>query len=205
MAVILEGAGLSHDLSIVRASSTSSIDFRSAVHRIGLHLAAEVSKHLPTVEVDVQTPLAIAPCKSVRGGVILIPVLRAGLGLLNAFMEFLPMSEVGFAGMRRNEDDLQPTQYYRRFPASDADTTFIIVDPMLATGGSLSATVELLADMPRASIMAACLIASSQGIAAFESQHPDVRLFCAAVDPSLNDQGFIVPGLGDAGDRLFGE
>jgi uracil phosphoribosyltransferase len=136
--------------------------------------------------------------------VILVPVLRAGLGLLDAFLDVLPMSRVGFEGLRRNEDDLTAEQYYQRIPDGDATSTYVVIDPMLATGGSLAATVEALLERPHHAIIATCLIASQPGLDAFERRFPSVRLVVADVDNHLNDKGFIVPGLGDAGDRLFG-
>ena len=204
MTTVLSGTGLSHDIAVVRDAETSVADFRAAVHRIGLHLAVEVSRHLPAVNGTVTTPLAETAATRIDGSVVLLPVLRAGLGLLDPFLEVLPSASVGFAGMRRNEDTLEPTEYYRRLPESDENTTFIIIDPMLATGGSLHATAKMLKDLPHRQIMAACLIAAPEGVRLMEEQHPEIALTVATVDDHLNDVGFIVPGLGDAGDRLFG-
>jgi len=204
MTTVLSGTGLSHDIAIVRDKDTSVAEFRAAVRRIGLHLATETSKHLPSTTGSVVTPLAETTATRIAGKVILLPVLRAGLGLLDAFLDIIPTASVGFAGMRRNEDTLEPTEYYRRLPDSDDDTTFIIIDPMLATGGSLHATLNMLSTLPHRKIMAACLIAAPDGIRLMEQQHPEVSLVLATVDDHLNDVGFIVPGLGDAGDRLFG-
>jgi len=204
MTTILTGTGLANDIATVRSTSTDLAAFRSAVRRIGLHLAVEVSRHLPAAVGTVTTPLAETSATRIAGTVVLLPVLRAGLGLLDAFLEVIPTASVGFAGLRRNEEDLVPVEYYRRLPDSDASTTFIVIDPMLATGGSLDATIGMLAGLPHHKIMAACLIAAPEGIGMIESRHPDVGLFVATVDHHLNEHGFIVPGLGDAGDRLFG-
>ena len=158
----------------------------------------------PPVNGTVTTPLTETTATRIAGKVVLLPILRAGLGLLDAFLDVIPSASVGFAGMRRNEDTLEPIEYYRRLPDSDGETTFIVIDPMLATGGSLTATVNMLKSVPHRQIMAACLIAAPDGVRKLEEQHPEVLLVLATVDDHLNDVGFIVPGLGDAGDRLFG-
>ena len=204
MTTVLSGTGLSNDLAIVRDVSTSVPDFRQAVHRIGLHLAVEVSKNLPSQTGTVRTPLEETSVARLHGTVVLLPVLRAGLGLLDAFLDVIPSATVGFAGLRRNEESLQPEEYYRRLPDSDKHTTFVVIDPMLATGGSLSATCAMLRGLPHQKIMAACLIAAPEGLRVMEQDHPDVSVVLAALDEKLNNVGFIVPGLGDAGDRLFG-
>lgn len=204
MVTVLSGTGLAAEIAAIRQRTTSMQDFRTGVQRIGIHLAVEVSKHLPGRATTVETPLAQAPATVVEGEVILLPVLRAGLGLLDSFLEVMPYASVGFAGLRRNEETLEPTEYYRRFPDSTPQTTFVIIDPMLATAGSMIATLSMLKDLPHQKIMAACLIAAPEGVQAFTAAHPDVPLFIAALDQHLNSMGFIVPGLGDAGDRLFG-
>lgn len=204
MTIVLNGTGLSHDLSIIRSADVPSAEFRAAVHRIGLHLAVETSKHLPAASTSIVTPLETTPCDVIDGNVILLPVLRAGLGLLAPFQEILPMSSVGFEGLKRNEETLVPEEYYRKIPPSSSKTTFIVIDPMLATGGSLHATLTHLESLPHARIMAACVIAAPEGIALIEQHHADCTLVIAAKDRQLNSQGYIVPGLGDAGDRLFG-
>lgn len=204
MTIVLNGTGLSHDLSIIRSAAVPSAEFRAAVHRIGLHLAVETSKHLPAVSTTVVTPLESTLCDVIDGDVILLPVLRAGLGLLAPFQEILPMASVGFEGLKRNEETLVPEEYYRKIPPSSSNTTFIVIDPMLATGGSLHATLSHLESLPHARIMAACVIAAPEGISVIEQQHPNCTLIIADKDRQLNSQGYIVPGLGDAGDRLFG-
>lgn len=204
MVTVLSGTGLEADIASIRAAHTSMQEFRAGVRRIGIHLAVELSKHLPSTDINVQTPLAATSARTVRGNVVLLPVLRAGLGLLDAFLEVMPYASVGFAGLRRNEETLEPMEYYRRFPDSTDETTFIIIDPMLATAGSMITTVSMLRSLPHHKIMAACLIAAPEGVEAFSLAHGGVPLFVAALDSHLNDAGFIVPGLGDAGDRLFG-
>ena len=204
MAIILSGTALSTDLAMIRATSTPIDVFRAAVNRIGMHLAVETSKHLPSRDIDVTTPLETTTCSVIRGGVVIVPILRAGLGLLDPFLSICPEASVGFIGLKRDEETLAPHEYYRNLPPSDEDTTFIVIDPMLATGGSMTATIALLKKLPHHCIIATCLIASPEGVATITEDHPDVMLVCGALDRQLNDQGYIMPGLGDAGDRLFG-
>ena len=204
MAIILSGTALSTDLATIRATSTPIDVFRAAVNRIGMHLAVETSKHLPSRDIDVTTPLETTTCSVISGGVVIVPILRAGLGLLDPFLSICPEASVGFIGLKRDEETLAPHEYYRNLPPSDEDTTFIVIDPMLATGGSMTATSALLKNLPHHCIIATCLIASPEGVATITEDHPDVMLVCGALDRQLNDQGYIMPGLGDAGDRLFG-
>lgn len=204
MAIILSGTALSTDLATIRSKNTPIDVFRSAVNRIGMHLAVEASKHLPSRDVEVVTPIETTTCSVIRGGVVIVPILRAGLGLLDPFLSICPEASVGFIGLKRDEETLAPHEYYRNLPPSDEDTTFIVIDPMLATGGSMTATIALLKKLPHHCIIATCLIASPEGVATIIEDHPDVMLVCGALDRQLNDQGYIMPGLGDAGDRLFG-
>jgi uracil phosphoribosyltransferase len=204
MLTVLTGTALQHDIARVRSKDTSMAEFRSAVYRIGLHLAVEASKHLPSANGLVETPLEATDAQRINGPVVLIPVLRAGLGLLWPFHEVLPEAAVGYIGLKRNEETLVPHEYYHNVPPLDESTNVIILDPMLATGGSINATLELLKDTRLRSIMVCCLIAAPEGIAAVRQQHPNVPLIVAQQDLRLDENGFIRPGLGDAGDRLFG-
>ncbi len=204
MVTILSGAGVGHELSIIRSKESDVATFRSAIYRIGLHLAVTTAQHLPGVSTVVHTPLAPATVTRIDGSVVLVPVLRAGLGLLSAFMEVIPTAIVGFEGLRRNEATLQPEEYYRNIPSVDEQTSYVILDPMLATGGSLSATISRLQDQPHRTIIASCIIAAPEGLQRVQEKHPSVHVIVAAVDDGLNDHGFIVPGLGDAGDRMYG-
>lgn len=204
MAVILSGTALSTDLATIRAKETPIDVFRSAVHRIGLHLASATLNALPSRTIDVRTPLETTSCPVIDGHVVVVPILRAGMGILDPFLALCPQASVGFIGLKRNEETLEPHEYYRNLPPSDPATTFIVLDPMLATGGSMSATLSMLRALPHHRLMAACLIAAPEGVRAVEQDHPDIMLFCAALDRELNSVGYIMPGLGDAGDRLFG-
>lgn len=200
----LTGVGVQHELSIVRDVNTPMPEFRGAVHRLGLHLATEVSKHLPPQTSTITTPLAETSATRVFGDVVLVPVLRAGLGFLDAFLTVMPYATVGFEGLRRNEVTLQPEEYYSRMPEPSNATTYVVLDPMLATGGSLCATLDRIKSLPHRSILAACLIAAPEGLDTVSGRHPEVNVIVGVVDSHLNDVGYIVPGLGDAGDRLYG-
>jgi len=205
MAIILQGAMLGTDVATLRRTSTSMPEFRHSVHRIGLHLAVEASKLLPTKATPVVTPLEETTCNVLDGSVVVIPILRSGLGLLDPFLTIIPSASVGYIGLRRNEDTLQPYEYYRNLPPIDITTTVIVIDPMLATGGSMIATLQAVTSSHTArSILAVCLIAAPEGVAAVEQMFPNVTIVAAALDRELNSVGYIVPGLGDAGDRQFG-
>lgn len=204
MATVLTGTALSNDLALIRSQDTHIDVFRAAVHRIGLHIAAETLKHLPARQQDVTTPLETTTVDVIDGNIVVIPILRAGMGLLEPFLTLCPSASVGFIGLKRNEETLHPDEYYRNLPPSNASTTFIVIDPMLATGGSMVATLDLLSPLPHQKVLVACLIGAPEGVAAVESSHPDAHVVIAALDRQLNDVGYIVPGLGDAGDRLFG-
>lgn len=201
---VLSGTGVEHELALIRHTDTGVADFRSGVYRIGLHLAAEVSKHLTQRNTEVVTPLTTTTGKLYSGTLVLVPVLRAGLGLLDAFLHVLPYARVGFEGLRRDEETLQPHEYYSNIPQAVGETDFVVLDPMIATGGSLCATIERLKREKPRSVVAAGVIAAPEGLERVTSTFPDVRVVVGALDSHLNDVGYIVPGLGDAGDRLFG-
>jgi uracil phosphoribosyltransferase len=204
MAIVLSGTALSTDLATIRAADTPIEVFRSAVHRIGIHLAAETLRHLPSRTVDVRTPIETTSCDVIDGSVVIVPILRAGLGLLDPFLHLCPSASVGFIGLKRNEETLQPYEYYHNLPPSDASTTFVVIDPMLATGGSMIATLQHVSGLPHQRILVATLISAPEGIGAVTEAFPNVLVVTAALDRQLNDAGYIMPGLGDAGDRLFG-
>lgn len=201
---VLGGSALMHDLAIVRDSKTDMTSFRGAITRIGLHLAAEVSKYLPSYELEIDTPNERTKASKLDGGLVLLPVLRAGLGLLGPFLTLLPDASVGYLGLRRNEKTLEPHTYYDNVPSHPGTWTAVVLDPMLATGGSMVAALNSFASKPPTHILAACLIAAPEGVERVHKAHPNVHIVVGAMDRCLNEHGFIVPGLGDAGDRLFG-
>jgi uracil phosphoribosyltransferase len=196
---------LAHRLAQLRDRRTSSDVFRQLISEVSGLLAYEALRDLGTEVVDVDTPVADAvPVRHVAEAVLLVPILRAGLGMVQAIQEMVPLTEVAHVGLRRDETTLRSEVYLNRLPRGLSGRRVIVCDPMLATGGSLGQVCELVRARGAVEIIALCIVASEPGLAAFGGLHPGVRVFCAAVDSDLNDAGYIVPGLGDAGDRLFG-
>lgn len=191
-------------LTIARDKNTSVEHFRQLVGQIARLMAFEITRDYPTMPYTVQTPLA--PCEGSRlaRGLTLVPILRAGLGMVDGILELIPTARVGHVGIYRDEKTLRPVTYYEKLPPDIAETDVIVIDPMLATAGSVIACIDVLKDTTATSIKVLCLVASPEGISALAGRHDDVPIFTAAVDEKLNERGYIVPGLGDAGDRLFG-
>jgi uracil phosphoribosyltransferase len=178
--------------------------FRSLLDEIAMLMTYEVTRDWPTVPKKVNTPLEPMTGHELARTVTLVPILRAGLGMTDGVLRILPEARLGHLGMRRNEHTLQPEPYYYKLPPDVAETEVLLIDPMLATGGSAVAAVTYLRRAGVKSLRLMCLVAAPEGIAALHAAHPDVPVYCAAVDRQLNDRGFILPGLGDAGDRIFG-
>ena len=194
-----------HKLSIMRDKETSTAGFRRLLREISLLLAYEVTRELPMTTVEIETPLEKMMAPSIDGKKLaLISILRAGNGLLDGILELIPAARVGFVGLYRDPDTLQPVQYYCKLPDQLDDRICIVVDPMLATGNSSVAAVDLLKAQGAKQIRFLCLLAAPEGVARMKAAHPDVPIVTASVDSHLNDHGYIVPGLGDAGDRMFG-
>lgn len=191
-------------LVALRDVATGTDGFRRHARLLTLILAFHVLEDLPTREVTVQTPLEDTHGRVMSRNVIFVPVLRAGLAMLDAMSDFVPGSKVGFVGLERDEQTAIAHSYYQKLPAQLADAETIILDPMLATGGSALATVELLKQNRAGSIRLACIVAAPEGVQILRARHPDVRIFTAALDRGLNERKFILPGLGDFGDRYFG-
>ena len=194
-----------HDaLTTLRDRSTPPEVFRRMAVRISLLLAAEATRDVPSAAVTVQTPLAMAPGVRVRDGVVVVPVLRAGLGMLDAVLELLPGARVGHIGLQRDEMTAVASQYYSKLPGDLRDSYVLMIDPMLATGGSAVAALDLLRIAGATDIRMICIVAAPEGIALVEKHHPNVHIYTPVVDQGLNQHKFIVPGLGDFGDRLYG-
>ena len=194
-----------HKLTIMRDKSTPSAVFRQLLREIGLLLAYEVCRDLDTEEVDVQTPLEKVRQPKLAGKKLcLVSILRAGNGLLEGMLDLVPSARVGHVGLYRDPVTLQPVEYYLKLPDQMADRLSVVVDPMLATGNSAAAAVKRIKEAGAGRIKFVCLLAAPEGIAAFAAAHPDVPVITAAVDRELNDHGYILPGLGDAGDRIYG-
>lgn len=191
-------------LASLRDKTTSTSDFRRLARRISLIVAAEASRALPTVEVSIQTPLETTTGHQLKADVVVVPVLRAGLGMVEAVLEILPHARVGHIGLQRDEQTAVASQYYKKLPPDLSRSTALIVDPMLATGGSAVAAITMLQRAGAVDIRLICIVAAPEGIAEVERAHPGVHVYTPAIDRELNAHKFILPGLGDFGDRLYG-
>ena len=202
---IMEHPLIQHKLSMIRDVSTGPKEFRELVEELSMLMAYEVTRDIPVEEVEIQTPLCKTKGKSVSGKKLgIVPILRAGLGMVNGMLKLIPTAKVGHIGIYRDPETLQPVEYYCKLPPDIEERDLILLDPMLATGGSACAGIQFLKERGAKSIKLMCLIAAPEGIDAVCSAHPDVDIYTASVDEYLNDHAYIVPGLGDAGDRLFG-
>ena len=196
---------IQHKLTLMRQKDTGTKDFRELLEEISMFMAYEITRDFPLKEVDIETPVAKCKSKVLAGKKVgVVPILRAGLGMLSGVVNMIPAARVGHVGMYRDPETLKPVEYYCKLPSDVADRTLIVVDPMLATGGSASAALSLIKEKGAQSIILMCLVAAPEGIEVINKEHPDVPVYVAAVDEKLIDHGYIVPGLGDAGDRIFG-
>jgi uracil phosphoribosyltransferase len=196
---------IEHKLTILRDRETSKKSFRELVDEIGTLMAYEITKDLPLEPVEVETPLGRTTGHLVAGKkLVLVPILRAGLGMVAGVLRLIPSARVGHIGLYRDHQTLEPVQYYLKIDSNVEERSFILIDPMLATGGSASVAATRLKEKGARSIKFLCLVAAPEGLKRMERDHPDVTVYAAALDERLNDLGYIVPGLGDAGDRLFG-
>ena len=196
---------IQHKVTLIRNVETGSKDFRELLEEITLLMGYEITRDLPLEDVEVQTPLVKAIGKQIAGKKLgIIPILRAGLGMVNGLLELMPMAKVGHVGLYRDPETLKPVEYYCKLPSDLSERRIIVTDPMLATGGSASAAISLLKEKGARDIQLMCLVAAPQGVEAVNKEHPDVRIYVAALDEDLNEHGYILPGLGDAGDRIFG-
>ena len=194
-----------HKLSIMRDKATSTSKFRQLLREISMLLAYEVTRDLPLTTVRIETPLCPMDAPMLEGRKLaLVSILRAGNGLLDGILELIPAARVGFVGLYRDPETLTPVQYYCKLPPDLAERWTIVVDPMLATGNSSAAAIDLIKGQGAKNIIFLCLLAAPEGVERMRQAHPDVRIVTAALDDHLNDHGYIVPGLGDAGDRMFG-
>ena len=194
-----------HKISLLRSKSTGTKEFRDLVSEIATLMCYEATRDLPTEEVEVETPIAIARTRVLSGRKLaFVPILRAGLGMVDGMLSLIPAAKVGHIGMYRNEETLEPTEYYCKLPSDIAERHVIVLDPMLATGGSACDAISLIKKKGAKSIKFLCLIAAPEGVERLQQAHPDVDIYIAALDEKLNENGYIVPGLGDAGDRIFG-
>lgn len=196
---------IQHKLTLMRDKNTPSAVFRQLLREISLLLGYEALHDLPLTTRHIETPLASMEAPILKGKkLVLVSILRAGNGLLEGLLDLVPSARVGFIGLYRDPDTLRPVEYYRKLPEGMSERTAIVVDPMLATGNSVCAAIDRIKEEGARDIRFACLLAAPEGLANLQRHHPDVPVFTAAVDDHLNDHGYIVPGLGDAGDRMFG-
>lgn len=196
---------IQHKLTYIRDENTTTKDFRELVDEVATLMAYEITRSIPLETVTVKTPVASTESKIISGRMLgLIPILRAGLGMVDGVLKLIPAAKVGHIGLYRDPETLQPVEYYTKLPTDVTERELIVIDPMLATGGSAIAAIDVLKKLNCTQIKLMCLIAAPEGVKAIQDAHPDVDLYVAAIDDHLNDHGYIVPGLGDAGDRLFG-
>jgi len=202
---VLDHPLIQHKLSFLRDEKTGTKDFRELLEEIATLMAYEVTRDFPLEEIEVQTPVAKTKAKVISGKKVgVVPILRAGLGMLGGILKCIPAAKVGHIGVYRDPETLQPVEYYCKLPTDIEEREFILIDPMLATGGSAAAAIGFLKERGAKHVKLMCLVAAPEGIKHVNSYHPDVEIYTAAVDERLNEHGYIVPGLGDAGDRLFG-
>ncbi len=196
---------IQHKLTIMRRVNTSSKDFRQLLDEISMLMGYEITRDLPLEDIEIETPVARATMKRIAGKKLaIVPILRAGLGMVDGLLSLIPVARVGHIGLYRDPETHLPHQYYCKLPPDITRRLVIVVDPMLATGGSASDALQLLKDKGCTHIKLMCLVAAPEGVAKVQADHPDVEIYTAALDEKLNDHAYIVPGLGDAGDRLFG-
>lgn len=204
-AKVIDHPLVQHKLSFIRDIKTGPKEFRELLEEIAMLMAYEITRNLPLEEMEIETPVAKCKCKVLSGKKLaVVPILRAGLGMVSGVVRLIPAAKVGHIGVYRDPETLQPVEYYCKLPSDVSEREIVIIDPMLATGGSAIAAMDLIKRKGGKNIKLMCLVAAPEGIKAVNQQHPDVEIYTAAVDQQLNDHGYIVPGLGDAGDRIFG-
>ena len=197
---------IQHKLTIMRMKETGTKDFRQLLEEISMLMTYEITRDFPLKDVEIETPMGKCTGKQLAASrkVCVVPILRAGLGLQSGVVNMIPTAKVGHIGLYRDPETLKPVEYYCKMPSDIAERTMLVVDPMLATGGSASAAITMLKEKGAKNLILMCLVAAPEGVKVINEEHPDVPVYVASVDDHLNDHGYIVPGLGDAGDRIFG-
>ena len=202
---ILDHPLIRHKLAIIRAKNTDTKQFREVVEELAMLMAYESFKDVPTQEIEVETPLETTSQTVVKeNSIAIVPILRAGLGMVNGILSLFPAAKVGHIGLYRNEETLEPQEYYCKLPSGIDEKVVMVTDPMLATGGSASDAIKMIKKRGCKKIKLLCIIAAPEGLKKVAEDHPDVEIFIATLDRQLNEKGYILPGLGDAGDRIFG-
>ena len=196
---------IQHKISLLRNKNTGSKEFRELVSEVSMLMCYEATRDLPLKEIEIETPVALAKTKVIAGRKLaFVPILRAGIGILDGVLSMVPAAKVGHIGLYRDPQTLQPVKYYCKLPSDINEREVVVLDPMLATGGSAVAAIQMLKESGATNIKFMCIIAAPEGLNALTDAHPDVQVFCAALDEKLNEDKYIVPGLGDCGDRIFG-
>lgn len=201
---IMDHPLITHKITMLRDENTNTKDFRQLVYEIALLMGYEATKDLTLTDTEITTPLMKTTKKVLNQKVAIVPILRAGLGMVDGVLDLIPSAKVGHIGLYRDHETLQPVEYYCKLPSDIEAREVIIVDPMLATGGSSAAAISFIKKRGVKNIKLMCILAAPEGIKVLQEEHPDVELYCGAVDEKLNEKGYILPGLGDAGDRIFG-
>ena len=201
---VLKHPLITHKLTQMRKKETGTKDFRQNLDEIGGLMVYEITRNLPVQPVTIETPVATCETFELKKEVILVPILRAGLGMVSGICNLVPTVKVAHIGLYRDEETLEPHPYFEKYPKQMPEATVIIVDPMLATGGSANAAIDMVKRQGAKDIRLVCLVGAPEGVAAIEKQHPEIDIYLAALDEKLNEKGYIIPGLGDAGDRIFG-
>ncbi|KNF09726.1 uracil phosphoribosyltransferase Upp [Gottschalkia purinilytica] len=203
--IVMDHPLIKHKLTYVRDINTGAKEFRELVKEVAMLMAYEVTRELPLEEIEIETPLTRAKSEVISGKKLgIVPILRAGLGMVEGMLNLLPTVKVGHIGLYRDPETLQPVEYYCKLPTDLQERDLIVLDPMLATGGSAKAAITFLKERGATNIKLMCLIAAPEGVKVVHDEHPDVDIYLGGLDEKLNDHGYILPGLGDAGDRLFG-
>ena len=203
--VVMDHPLIQHKIGIIRREETSSKEFREMISEVAMLMCYEATRDLKLVDVDIKTPITTMTAKELAGKKLaVVPILRAGLGMVEGMLAMIPAAKVGHIGLYRDPETLEPVEYYCKLPADSSERDVFVVDPMLATGGSAEAAIQMLKDKGVRNIRFMCIIAAPEGVKRMQEAHPDVDLYIGALDEKLNDHGYIVPGLGDAGDRIFG-
>jgi uracil phosphoribosyltransferase len=204
MLKVLHHPLITHKLTQMRQKDTGTKDFRQNLDEIAGLMAYEITRDVPTRKVEIVTPVAACVSEEMAKEIVLVPILRAGLGMVNGIRNLIPTAKVGHFGLYRDEETLEPHEYFAKFPSNLPESVVMVLDPMLATGGSASAAIDMIKKRGATVIKLICLVGAPEGVKRIEEDHPDVDIYLAALDEKLNEHGYIVPGLGDAGDRIFG-